>query len=172
LKRGYYWPQYIDRSGLTLVAGDSYYDGIVTPADRITLGAKLSPVRTFVEFSVDDPHAKARIWTVPVPSDAATFNVHVSPDHKRLLWEVQSNRRQPFAELLEKLPGTLRHKSGYLARWMISDLQGHGMRRIAEFAISDLHFNRPDLISPRWTPDSMHISFEYGGALYRISTDN
>jgi len=54
---------------------------------------------------------------------------------------------------------------------MISDLEGRGMRTIAEFEISTLYFDRLDLIAPQWTPDGRHLSFEYHGALYMMPVD-
>ena len=169
MARGYYWPLFIERSGRAVGIGDSYYDGIVTPADRAKLGIKLSPVRTFVEFNLKYPAKKARYWTVQVPVDAATFYCQVAPGHNRLLWTVQSNRLPPLSSFLQRLPGPLKRNPRYLARWMVSDLEGKGMRTIAEFPISDLHFNRPDLINPRWTPDGQHVSFEFEGALYLLA---
>lgn len=169
--QGNVWPLFIEASGRTVAIGDSYYEGIVTPADRVRLGSNLSPVRTLVEFNLSEPQKKARVWTVSVPFDAATFLCMVSPRHDRLLWIVQSNRMPLLASLTQKLPRPFKRPPSYLCRWMVSDLDGRNMHSIAEFEISDLHFKRPDLLMPQWNPDGKHISFEYDGALYWLPAD-
>ncbi|MCW3095808.1 MAG: hypothetical protein JWL77_1426 [Chthonomonadaceae bacterium] len=171
LMTGNVWPLFVEPTGRVVARGDSYYDGIVTPAQKATLGNKLSPVCTFVEFNLKDPDKKGRIWTVPVPEDAASFYCQAGPGHDRLLWTVQSNRMPPLSAITQKLPRPFKRSSRYLCRWMVSNLDGHNMHTIAEFEISDLYFNRPDLISPQWTPDGKHISFEYKNALYLMAAE-
>lgn len=166
---GNVWPLFIEPSGRVVAIGDSYYSGIVTPADAIKLGSQLSPVRSFVEFNLNHPDLPGKTWSVPVPSDAATFNCEISPQHDRLLWVVQSNKMPVFTQLSQHLPKPMRQLPRYLARWMVSDLAGNHMHTIAEYEISDLHFNRPDLIMPKWMPDGKHVSYEYKSALYLTS---
>ena len=168
---GNVWPFFIEASGRVVARGDSYYDGIVTPAQKVTLGSKLSPVQTFVEFNLNEPNKKCRVWTVPVPADAASFYCQASPTHDRLLWIVQSNRTTPLCRDPQKLPRPFKQPTRYLCRWMVSDLDGRNMHTITEFEISDLYFNRPDLVSPQWTPDGKHVSFEYKSALYLMPVD-
>ena len=168
---GNVWPLFVEASGRTVAMSDSYYDGIVTPAEKVTLGSKLSPVRTFVEFNLKDPNRKGKVWTVPVPEDAASFHCMVSPTHDRLFWIVQSNRMPLLVTMTQKLPKFFKQRPRYLSRWMVSDLDGRNMRTLAEFEISDLFYNRPDLISPQWTLDGKHVSFEYQSALYLLDVD-
>jgi len=171
LMAGNVWPLFVEASGHTVAMSDSYYNGIVTPADKARLGSKLSPVHTFVEFNLKDPNRKATVWTVPVPGDAASFFCQPSPGHDRLLWIVQSNRMPLLVTMTQKLSRPFKQPTCYLCRWMVSDLHGHNMRTLAEFEISSLFFNRPDLISPQWTPDGKHVSFEYQSALYLMNVD-
>ena len=171
LMTGSVWPLFVEASGRVVAHGDSYYDGIVTLAQKATLGSKLSPVQTFVEFNLKDPNRAGRVWTVPVPADAASFYCLASPTHDRLLWIVQSNRMTPLSAITQKLPRPFKQPTRYLCRWMISSLDGRNMHTITEFDISDLYFNRPDLVSPQWTPDGKHISFEYKSALYWMTAD-
>ncbi len=166
LMTGNVWPLFVEASGRVVARSDSYYDGIVTPAQKVTLGSKLSPVETFVEFNLNDPNQRARVWTVPVPADAASFYCLAAPTHDRLLWIVQSNRTTPLSAILQKLPRPFKQPTRYLCRWMVSNLDGRNMHTITEFEISDLYFNRPDLVSPQWNPDGKHVSFEYKNALY------
>jgi len=168
---GNVWPLFVESSGRVVAMSDSYYDGIVTPADKVRLGSKLSPVHTFVEFNLKDPDRKGKVWTAPVPKDAASFQCIVSPGHDRLFWIVQSNRMPFLATMTQKLPKLFKQPNRYVCRWMVSDLDGRNMRTLAEFEISDLHYNRPDLISPQWTLDGKHVSFEYQSALYLMNVD-
>jgi hypothetical protein len=168
---GNVYPLFIEPSGRIVAIGDSYYSGIVTPADAIKLGSKLSPVRSFVEFNLNHPDLPGKTWSIPVPPDAASFYCEVSPQHDRLLWIVQSNKMPVITQLTQRLPKAMRQHPRYLARWMVSDLAGNNMHTIAEYEISDLHFNRPDLITPKWTPDGKNVSFEYNGALYMTSAN-
>lgn len=171
LMKGNVWPLFIEASGRVVAVGDSHYDGIMTPETKASLGGKLSPVRTFVECNLKEPEKKGKVWTVPVPADAASFFCQASPGHDRLLWIVQSNRMSTLSAMTQKLPAPLKRPIRYLCRWMVSDLYGHNMRTLVEFEISDLFYNRPDLVSPQWTPDGKHISFEYNSALYRLAVD-
>lgn len=168
LRRGSLWPLFVERSGRVVAMEDSYFDGIVTPAVIAQAGSQLSRVRTLLEFNLNRPRDISRRWSVPIPADAATFLCQASPTHDRLLWIVQSNRMSPLATLTQKLPAPLRQPARYGARWMVSDLEGGNMHTVAEFEISDLYFDRPDLISPQWTPDGKAVSFEYRGALYLL----
>ncbi len=168
---GLVWPLFVAPDGHVIAELDSYYSGIVTPADAASLGSKLSPVISFLEFNINHPEQPGKTWSVPVPKDAATFNCGLSPQHNRLLWTVQSNNMPVLTRLSQHLPKAMRLHPKYLARWMVSDLYGNNMRTIAEYEISDLHFNRPDLVTPRWMPDGKHISFEYRSALYMIAVD-
>jgi hypothetical protein len=162
------WPMLVGPDGTVVAHIDSYFSGIVTPADSLKLGNKLSRVISFLEFNFNHPEQPGKTWTVPVPEDAATFNCSLSPEHNHLLWEVQSNHMPIISRVAQHLPKALRPHPKYMARWMVSDLYGKNMHTIAEFNISDLYFNRPDLITPRWMPDGKHVSFEYGGALYML----
>ena len=162
------WCDSIDASGRVITIGDSYYDGIVTPEDKVKLGAKAIPFQTIYDFNLNSPDAPARSWTVPIPLDAAHFQGQIAPTHDKILWRVESNRIPFPYSALQHLPGPLKTKPVYLERWMISDLQGHGMRTIAEFQIDDLYFNRPNMISPKWNPDGKHVSFIFQGGLYLL----
>lgn len=168
---GNVYPLFIEPSGRIVAIGDSYYSGIVTPDSAVKLGRKLSHVRSFVEFNLNHPDQPGKTWSVPVPADAASFYCEASPQHDRLLWIVQSNKMPAFTQFSQRLPKPFRQHPRYLSRWMVSDLKGNNMHTIAEYDISDLLFNRPDLISPRWTQDSKHVSFEYKGALYMTAAD-
>ena len=168
---GNVWPLFIEPSGRIVALGDSYFSGVVKPGDAVKLGSKLSHVRSFVEFNLNHPDQPGKTWAIPVPSDAASFYCEVSPRHDQLLWIVQSNKMPLFTQLSQSLPKALRQHPRYLARWMVSDLAGNNMHTIVEYEISDLYFNRPDLISPKWTPDGKHVSFEYQGALYITSAN-
>lgn len=168
IKDQYLWCNSIDASGRVITMGDSYYDGIVTPSDKVKLGSQAIPFITIYDFNLNAPDAPARSWTVPVPPDAAHFKGTVSPTHDKILWMVESNHiRFPY-NAMQHLPGSLKQKLKYSERWMISDLQGHGMRTIAEFQIDDLYFNRLNMISPEWTPDGKNVSFIFEGGLYLL----
>lgn len=171
LMRGNVWPLFVEASGRVVAVGDSYYDGIVTPALKANLGSRLSPVRTFVEFNLKEPNKKGRLWTVPIPADAASFYCQASPGHDRLLWIVQSNHMPALTAITQKLPRPFKLPARYMCRWMVSNLDGSNMHTIVEFEISDLHYNRPDLVAPQWTPDGKHLSFEYQSALYLMAVD-
>ena len=106
-----------------------------------------------------------------MPDDAASFHCMASPGHDRLFWIVQSNRMPFLAAMTQKLPKPFKRPTRYLCRWMVSDLDGRNMRTLTEFEISDLHYNRPDMISPQWTLDGKHVSFEYQSALYLMNVD-
>jgi hypothetical protein len=171
LMKGNVWPLFIEASGRVVAYGDGYYLGVVTPAVKAKYGSQVSTKIPFVEFNLKNPDTPGTAWTVPVPADAATFYCQVSPGHDRLLWTVQTNRMPARCALTQKLPKPFKQPTRYLCRWMVSDLKGHNMHTIAEFEISDLYFNRPDLITPQWNPDGKHISFEYQNALYMIPAD-
>ncbi len=168
IKDQYLWCDSIDASGRAIAICDSYFDGIVTLKDKVKLGTKAVPFRTIYDFNLNSPDAPARSWTVPIPPDAAHFQGQIAPTHDKILWRVESNR-VPFPyNALQRLPGPWKTKPVYLERWMISDLQGHGMRTIAEFQIDDLYFNRPNMISPKWNPDGKQVSFIFQGGLYLL----
>lgn len=86
-----------------------------------------------------------------------------------MAWRLRRSCMAMSGRSSSRLPG----RSWRLATviWMVSDPQGRGMRPVAEFEISDLYFNRPDLVAPQWTPDGKHVSFEYKRALYLMPVD-
>jgi len=171
LQYGTVSPLFIEPSGRVVATSDTYYTSVIPPAEETNLSSKISPVRSFVEFNLNHPELPGKSWTVPVPSDAATFNCVVSPQHDRLLWIVQSKYLPAFTQLSQRFPKPIRQHPVYMDRWMVSDLAGNHMHTIAEFEDerTDHHFYRPDPIYPKWMPDGKHVSYEYKDALYMTS---
>jgi len=161
----FYNPQVMDAKGsLTGFKSGAYF---INFADTSGFVKQNSPFITMVRVDMTHPDRPAEEWQAAVPRSAETGSCLLSPSGDRILWTGRADMASP---LLQKIRNSLpklglKPKPGY--RWLVSGLKGENMHEIAAFEFGVGRAARPfPYSSPRWMPDSRHISFIHGSMLY------
>lgn len=163
----FYMPERVDSSGRIVACSDSGF--ILHLSPPTTMPSINFPQVKLARIDPAHPESKPEQWTAPVPGEVDNGSFLISPSGDRILWILRGDVTPPLLKKIRSyIPGLKTPtKTGY--RWLVSGLHGEEMHEVASYPYQPIQNKRvhPNPYStPRWTPDSKHISFIYRHTLY------
>jgi hypothetical protein len=110
-----------------------------------------------------------RTQHIPLPPSCLLSEVALSPDRKRLAWQVRPAPPPYIPAIIDRYLGSLASSRDVNAIW-ISNANGTGMKIIGEFTVKYGIDYDCDL-SLHWLPDSRHLGVISRHTLYTLSAD-
>jgi hypothetical protein len=107
---------------------------------------------------------------IPTPPQADVSEVRMSPDARRLAWQVRPDRPTLLTGLGEFLTPWQRGGPARDALW-VSGIDGREMRQIGAIEVERGIDYDSNLSLWRWTPDGKHLSFFYNDGLYIVPVE-
>jgi len=166
----FYDPQAVDAQGCLVGFKDSAFFLHIKIAQGVQ--ARNTPSLAMIRLDLAHPDRPAEEWKNALPEGAEYGSCVVSPSGNRLLWIVRGDLTSPILQKLRDAMPRLGPAPKPGVRWLVSGLKGEDMREIAAYP-NDVHRTGQAFPygSPRWMPDSKHISFLHRSNLYVRSVE-
>lgn len=163
-----------------------YDDEIRSTASALRLGDK--PEASIEEYSVEDKCVSIRRATIILPHHASIQDMVISPDGRRVLWQLRFSQSSSLTRLGRWIPAFRNRQNTYIAFWL-SNIDGSGLHEIAYqpeenplpasvkvFRLGDGSSFIPrqedqqkcQPSNVRWLPGSDNISFLYKDCLWLL----
>lgn len=158
---------------VTRIAGPLYGKKVVgcTPDNGVVL-ASLSKQRNgvFLDISIVHdvwPNRTEKQVKVKLPDGVQQWKMEISPDGRRIAYELEGATKSWIPNFLKRVPGLNRGDNDFDGIWT-SNIDGTSFREIGRI---DGQTQRHGYSCMRWTPDSKNISFDHDGFWWVVSSN-
>jgi hypothetical protein len=141
---------------------DFNYGSMRLPSSHILTLGEVDPLRLATTPS---------IWKIAIPAGASHGMIRLSPRGDKILWMLHISRVTPLERWVRKLMPKTQWGTDAQVVWLISRLDGSGMRPIGWYDLFDPKHYSDTWIVPQWTPDGKHLSYVRDGSLFVLPVD-